>query len=263
MIDYHTHTSRCGHAYGTVEEYIQSALSKNIIEIGFSDHAPMPEAERDGYTMGAAEIEPYIASIEEMREFYRGKIGVRVGFEVDFPLLGSFPERYFSDGRIDYLIGSCHFIDGWAFDHPDYMDEYGKRDIDDIYGRYFSIMEALASSRIFDVVGHLEIVKKFRYRATRDFMPVVETIARALGAAGTAVEINTAGMDHPAGEMYPSDDIIRILFDCNVPVTLGSDAHRPEQVGRFLPEAAEKLARAGYRMISGFEKRHRYDIPLR
>jgi histidinol-phosphatase (PHP family) len=262
MVDYHTHTIRCGHAYGTVEEYIESAISKQISEIGFSDHAPMPEAEREGYTMSADEVEPYISSLEEQRGKYGGRIAVRIGFEVDYPLLGSFPGRYFTDTRIDYLIGSCHFIDGWAFDHPDYIDEYGRRDIDEVYGRYFSIMEALAASRLFDVVGHFEIVKKFGFRPTRDFRPAIETIARLLAAGGTAVEINTAGMIHPAGEMYPADDIIRILFDCNVPVTLGSDAHRPEQVGRLFPDAVEKLARAGYRSISGFSKRKRYDITL-
>ena len=262
MIDYHTHTIRCGHAYGTVEEYIEYALSKKIREIGFSDHAPMPEAEREGYTMSANEIEDYIGSLEVARRRCEGRIAVRIGFEVDYPLLGSFGGSYFSDPRIDYLIGSCHFMDGWAFDHPDYIDEYEKRDIDDIYGRYFAIMESLAASRLFDVVGHFEIVKKFGFRPTRDFRPAVEKIARILASCGTAVEINTAGMAHPVGEMYPADDIIRILFDCNVPVTLGSDAHRPEQVGRHFPEAIEKLARIGYRAISGFEKRKRYDIAL-
>jgi histidinol-phosphatase (PHP family) len=152
MVDYHTHTVRCGHAYGTVEEYIESAISKKIREIGFSDHAPMPEAEREGYTMSVNEVEPYISSLEEHRGRHEGTIAVRIGFEVDYPLLGSFPDRYFTDARIDYLIGSCHFIDGWAFDHPDYIDEYGKRDIDDIYENYFSIMESLAASRLFDVV---------------------------------------------------------------------------------------------------------------
>ena len=262
MIDYHTHTTRCGHAYGTVEEYIESDLSHNIREIGFSDHAPMPEAEREGYTMSAGEVEAYIASLEEHRSRYEGRISVRFGFEVDYPLLGSFADGYFTDPRIDYLIGSCHFIDGWAFDHPDFIEEYGRRDIDDIFGRYFSILEAMADSRLFDVVGHFELVKKFGFRPARDHRPAIEKIAKLLAAAGTAVEVNTAGMAHTAREMYPADDILRILFDCNVPVTLGSDAHRPEQVGRFFPEAVEKLAGAGYRAISGFSKRKRYDITL-
>lgn len=262
MVDYHTHTARCGHASGTVEEYIESALSHNISEIGFSDHAPMPETTREGFTMSGDEIEPYISSIEEQRERYGGRIAIRIGFEVDYPLLGSFPDRYFTDNRIDYLIGSCHFLDGWAFDHPDFIDGYRNRDINEIYERYYSVIESMAAARLFDIVGHFEIVKKFSFRPTRSFAPAIEKIARMLAADDIAVEINSAGMMHPVGEMYPADDIIQVLFDRNVPVTLGSDAHRPDQVGRLLPDAADKLRRAGYRKISGFLKRRRYDIIL-
>jgi histidinol-phosphatase (PHP family) len=262
MVDYHTHTNRCGHASGTVEEYIESALSNNIREIGFSDHAPLPESIRSGYTMSASEVEQYISTIEEYRARYNDRIRVRLGFEVDFPLQGSFDVKYLSDRRIDYLIGSCHFIDGWPFDHPDFIGGYRERDIDDIYARYYSVMESLACSKLFDIIGHFEIIKKFGYRPNRDFLPAVEKIAKIMAANGLAAEVNTAGMIHPVREMYPSDLILQIFFTCNVPITTGSDAHKPEQVGNLLPEAIEKITRAGYRKISGFSKRKRYDIPL-
>jgi histidinol-phosphatase (PHP family) len=262
MVDYHTHTNRCGHAYGTVEEYIESALLKNIREIGFSDHTPLPESIRYGYTMSASEVEPYIGTIEEYRARYKDMISVRLGFEVDFPIQDSFDSKYFSDMRIDYLIGSCHFIDGWPFDHPDFIDGYRDRNIDDIYARYFSVMESLAGSGLFDIVGHFDIVKKFGYRSNQDISPIVEKIARIMAANNLAAEINTAGMIHTVREMYPSDDILQVFFNCNVPITIGSDAHKPEQVGYQFPEAIEKITRAGYRKISGFSKRKRYDITL-
>jgi histidinol-phosphatase (PHP family) len=262
MIDYHTHTNRCGHASGTVEEYIESALSKNIREIGFSDHAPLPESVRDGYAMSASEVEPYIGSIENCRERYKDRIAVRLGFEVDFPLSGSFDTKYLSDPRIDYLIGSCHFIDGWPFDHPDFIDGYRKRDIDEIYSRYYSAVESMAGSKLFDIIGHFEIIKKFGHRPNRDFCPSIEKIGKIMSVNGLAAEINTAGMIHPVREMYPSDRILQIFFKCNIPITIGSDAHKPEQVGNLFPEAIEKLIRAGYRKISGFSKRKRYDILL-
>ncbi len=262
MVDYHTHTNLCGHATGTVSEYIESALSKGIREIGFSDHAPMPEETREGFTMSAGEVERYIGAIEEQRERYRDRIDVRIGFEVDYPLLPSFEKRYFTDPRIDYLIGSCHFIDGWPFDHPDYLDGYRDRDINDIHARYYSEMESMARSGLFNIAGHFDIIKKFGFRADRDFRPAVENIARIMAANDIAAEINTAGMAHPAAELYPSDAILGIFFASNVPVTLGSDAHAPERIGRLFPEAVEAITRAGYRKISGFKKRKRYDIPL-
>jgi histidinol-phosphatase (PHP family) len=262
MVDYHTHTELCGHATGTVQEYIESAIAKGIREIGFSDHAPIPEEIRSGLTMSVTEVESYIGAIEGARDRYDGRIAVRVGMEVDYPLMESFDRRYCADPRIDYLIGSCHFIDGWPFDHPDYIDGYNSRDIDDIYGKYFGTLRSLAGAGLFNIVGHFDIVKKFGFRPGRDFRHVIDGIAAVLAANDVAVEVNTAGMKHPAGEMYPSDVIIAVLYEHNVPLTLGSDAHAPDRVGGFFPRALETITRAGYRKISGFKKRRRYDIPI-
>ncbi|OHD66039.1 MAG: hypothetical protein A2176_09765 [Spirochaetes bacterium RBG_13_51_14] len=262
MVDYHAHTNLCGHATGSVSEYIESALSKGIREIGFSDHAPLPESIRGGYTMPADEVDTYIKTVEEQRDRCAHRIAVRVGFEVDYPLRGSFASGYLTDSRIDYLIGSCHFIDGWPFDHPEFIDGYRVREIDDIHARYFSILGSLAESGLFNVVGHFDIVKKFGFRASRDFLPAIEGIARSMAANGVAAEVNTAGLLHPAGEMYPSDSILRVFFNCNVPVTLGSDAHSADQIGYQFPLALEKITGAGYRKISGFLKRKRYDIAV-
>jgi histidinol-phosphatase (PHP family) len=262
MIDYHTHTELCGHATGTVQEYIESAIAKGLREIGFSDHAPMPEKLRSGISMSPGEVESYIGAIESARDRYDGRIAVRVGMEVDYPLMDSFDRRYCTDPRIDYLIGSCHFIDGWPFDHPDYIDGYKKRHIDDIYRKYFEILRSMAGSGLFNIVGHFDIVKKFGFRSGREFRHIIEDIAMALAANDVAVEINTAGLGHPAGELYPSEEIIAILFRHNVPLTLGSDAHAPERVGNLFPRALEAVTRAGYRKLSGFKKRTRYDIPI-
>ncbi len=262
MVDYHTHTERCGHATGSVDQYAGAAAGKGIREIGFADHAPMPDELRGGLTMAAADLEPYFRDVERCRALFEGTIDVRLGLEVDYPLFESFGKDYFSDPRIDFLIGSCHFIDGWAFDHPLYIDGYKERDIDEIYGSYFSILESLASSGLFDIVGHFDIVKKFGHRPRTGCIPAVERIARILAAGDVAVEINTGGLRHPAGELYPSGEILRVLFDANVPVTLGSDAHSPEQTGYMFALALDAVTGAGYRKISGFSRRRRYDIPL-
>ncbi len=262
MIDYHVHTQLCGHASGSAENYIESAVEKGLREIGISEHAPLPEEIREGLAMSAGEAESYIKSILELKKKYGPRIEVRLGFEVDYPPFASFDKKYFTDPRVDYLIGSCHYINGWGFDHPLYIDGFRERDIDDIYESYFKILLALAGSGLFDVVGHFDIVKKFGHRARRDFLPEVEKIARSLSRHGVAVEINTGGLRHTVNEIYPSDRIIGVLFNNNVPVTLGSDAHAPENTGYSFPLAVEKLKKAGYRKISGFSKRTRYNVAL-
>ncbi len=261
LVDYHLHTPLCNHATGSPEEYVRSAIGAGLAEVGFSDHAPLPEHLREGITMLPEETERYLSMIEAVRDSFRGKIAVRVGFEVDYPLHDTFNTRYFTDPRIDYLIGSCHFIDGWGFDNPDYAREFNERDIDLVYRRYFEILGDLVRSGLFNIIGHIDLVKKFGHRATKDFSASVRAAFSSV-PEHVAVELNTSGLRKAVREIYPSRDILALLFDANVPVTLGSDSHAPEEVAHEFGQAVELLEKAGYRKISGFEKRRRFDIPL-
>ena len=180
MVDYHMHTQLCGHASGSVEDFVRSALARGIREIGFSDHAPMPEDLRQGLSMAPCDTEVYISSIEECKKKFADKIIVRLGFEVDYPRFESFESKYFTDPRIDYFIGSCHYIDGWAFDHPRPFDDYKNRDIDDLYARYYAQLESARRFRIFSTsMGHFDLVKKFGYRSGKDHRTAIERVARA------------------------------------------------------------------------------------
>lgn len=261
LVDYHTHTALCGHATGTVEEYIEAAIARRLSEIGFSDHAPLPEGLREGITMYDDQTEEYLSSILAHALKYKSRIAVRTGFEVDFPLHDTFDRKYFTDPRIDYLIGSCHFIDGWAFDHPACIDGFSKRDIDDIYSRYYEIMKDLVVSGRFQIIGHFDLVKKFGHRAKKDFAKEIASLFNG-SRRDLSVEINTAGLRKPVEEIYPSEEIVSLLFSLNVPVTLGSDSHSPDEVGYAFDAAVAMLKKAGYRKISAFEKRRRFDITL-
>jgi histidinol-phosphatase (PHP family) len=262
LTSYHVHTPRCGHATGEPFEYVEEALELGFTEIGFADHAPIPLPRREGITMEPGETEDYISDLQAVKEKYQGKIAVKIGFEVDYPLEVTFPRRYFMDSRLDFLIGSCHFLGSWPFDHGDYMDEFEKRDMNEVYYRYYSIIHSMVESRLFQVIGHLDLMKKFGYRPQNEPVDLLERIARRAGELGISVEMNTAGMIKPVEEIYPSDSILQILYNHNVPVTLSSDAHAPEQVGQYFDLAVNKLKKTGYKKISGFHKRKRYDIPL-
>jgi histidinol-phosphatase (PHP family) len=261
LVDYHTHTELCGHATGSTDDYILEAIKKNFKEIGFSDHAPLPEGLREGITMLPGETEDYIELIENKRLKYRNKIEVKTGFEIDFPITDALDRKYLTDPRLDYLIGSCHFLGGWAFDHPDNIKEFDKRDINNIYSEYYKIILDMVQSGYFNIIGHFDLVKKFGHRAKTDFTKTVENLARIIAKQkNLAVELNTAGIRKPVGEIYPSKAIIEIFFKFNVPVTFGSDAHKPEEVGYMLNEAIDLLKIAGYRKISGFSKKQIYEI---
>jgi histidinol-phosphatase (PHP family) len=262
MVNYHVHTPRCGHASGSPEEYVQRAIDAGLREIGFSDHAPIPLPMRQGITMEPGEEEDYLEEILLLQKRYSGNIAVRAGFEVDYPIFDTFNSDYFVDGRIDYLIGSCHFIGTWAFDHPDQIDGFSTRDINDIYREYLAIIAGLSGSGFFNIIGHFDLVKKFGHRATADLSGEIERLAAVVARSGAAVEVNTSGLLKPVAEMYPSKEIMEILFANNVPVTLGTDAHAPENVAYRLDEAIALIRSVGYRTISAFKNRKRYDMTL-
>jgi histidinol-phosphatase (PHP family) len=262
MVNYHNHTALCGHARGTLDEYIQAAIEKGVTEFGFSDHAPVPEHLRAGISMAPYEAEIYIAEVLDKKSAYAGRIDVKLGFEVDFPMFDTFDRNYLRDKRIDFIIGSVHYLDGWGFDNPLYIDGYNERGIDSIYRDYYEILASLAASGMCDIIGHFDLVKKFGHRPESDMTGIIESIAQRLSGTQTAVEINTAGLQKPVAEMYPSDEIIEILFRNNVAVTIGSDSHTPEDVCYGYELAYEKLKKAGYRKVSGFTGRRRHELNL-
>ena len=261
----------CGHAEGTPEEYILMAIKKGMSEFGFSDHAPLPEDLREGVTMSPSETETYINMISELVKKYADQIAIRIGFEVDFPLFSTFDLNYLKDERIDFIIGSCHFISQcntklpqseWAFDNPYFISEFDKHDIDDLYHIYYTNIYEAVNSRMFDIIGHFDLIKKFGHRPKKDFKPMLQKIAQAMSKCNVAVEINTSGLLKPVKEIYPSQDIINIFFENNVPITLGSDSHEPATVGYAFDKAVDIIKKIGYTKISGFKKRNRYDINL-
>ena len=87
MVNYHNHTALCGHARGNLNEYILAAIEKGVTEFGFSDHAPVPEHLREGISMAPYEAEIYIGEVLEKKSEFADRIDIKLGFEVDFPLL--------------------------------------------------------------------------------------------------------------------------------------------------------------------------------
>ena len=262
MVNYHNHTTLCGHAIGETDEYILKAIERGVTEFGFSDHAPVPLHLRDGISMAPEEVDGYISLVLSKKDEYKNRIDIKLGFELDFPFFDSFEDRFLTNPDVDFIIGSTHYMDGWGVDNPSEMERYNERDIDDIYMDYFAQIEGLVDARFCDIVGHFDLIKKFGHRSKSDMTPVVRRIAKKMSLYGIAAEINTSGMRKPVAEFYPSDEIINIFFQENVPLTMGSDSHTPEDVCSGYQSAIEKLKRAGYRKISGFTKRKRHDLLL-
>jgi histidinol-phosphatase (PHP family) len=264
--DYHMHSYLCGHGDGAPADYAARAVALGLDEIGVSEHIPMywlPEGERDPtIAMPEAALPRYLELVEEARRAAPG-LPVRLGLEADFipgqePALQALLARY----PWDYVLGSVHFIGRWGFDDPRYVDEFARRDVDAVYEEYFSLVEQAAQTGLFDTMAHLDLVKKFGHRPRAALGSRYARLARALAACDVCVELNTAGLLKPVGEIYPHVDLIRALRAADVPVTLGSDAHSPTLVGYEFGRAARLLREAGYERVVRFEGRRRSYAPL-
>lgn len=255
LIDYHVH----GLAHGEFEyspewirEFLSQARTQNISQIGFSEHDWfLPRI--DFTTVREVASEPEYQDLT-----------VRVGIEVDYK-----PERepeiqsIFAEKSYDFAIGSVHHLGEWPFDHPDHKDGFLTRDIDEIYQEYYTLVRQAVRSKLFDIVGHLDLIKVWGYKPrvhqeTSFLKPLLSEIRNS----GMVVEINTGGLRKPVSEIYPSEVLIRELFAYDIPITFGSDAHHPDDLGKGLSGAVQKVWKVGYRTMAGFSKRQRIIYPI-
>jgi histidinol-phosphatase (PHP family) len=259
--DYHIHTTLCKHAEGEMEEYVEHALRIGLEEMGFSDHMPlMPEPQ---FCMDYSDLPGYLERVRDLRERYRGRIDIRLGCEMDM-VAGREDEirGIIERSGFDYVIGSIHYLDGWPFDQEQYRDVFEKNDLGAIYDLFFETVIRAARTGLYDVTGHIDNIKRMGYRLSGDMTPYYERTAAALREMDLAFEVNTSGFDTAAEEQYPSLEFLRVLNRHGVPVTLGSDSHRPGQVGRYFGRAYRVLREAGYDRVAYFRNRERIMIPL-
>lgn len=242
--DLHNHTVLCNHATGTVNEYVEAAIACGTEFFGFSDHAPMHYD--PAYRMTFEQMALYESWVKEAQEKYAEQINVLLGYEIDY--LPGYMDESVLARKCDYLIGSVHFIDDWGFDNPEFIGRYEGLDIDDVYRRYFSLVETMALSGRFDIVGHLDLLKVFKFLPTQDIRALAEGALKAIKKANMTIEINVSGYRKPIAEAYPSPLLVELIAEMEIPITFGSDAHNKEQVGLYTAEA-EALARS-----VGFEK---------
>ena len=267
LVDYHVHTARCGHATGDMERYVEHAIEAGLTELGFSDHLFMywlPSDRRDP-ELGMAEWEHdfYIEDVERCRARYAADVAIRSSTEADFipgheRELEAILRRY----DWDYVIGSVHFLDDWGFDDARYLAGFERWDIDALYARYFDVVGCSAESGLFDTIGHADLVKKFGHRPARDQSEAYARLASRCAKAGVCVEVNTAGLRKPVGEIYPHPALLRACRAAGVPVTLGSDAHAPAEVAADLTAAVHLLLAAGYEEYVQYARRNRTAVRL-
>jgi histidinol-phosphatase (PHP family) len=234
-----------------MDEYIQNAIAADTKYFGFADHAPMDFDPK--YRMKFDEMQKYEQDVLSAKQKYKNEIEILLGYEVDY-LPGHMDERVLS-ADVDYLIGSVHFIEGWGFDNPEFIGKWEEQDIDEIWQKYFDTIEVMAKSKLFDIVGHLDLIKVFKFMPNKNINEMAKNALLAIKDADMVLELNVSGYRKDVAEAYPSKALLEQAFQLNIPITFSSDAHKPQQVALFNDQIVQLAKEVGYTECVYFKNR--------
>jgi histidinol-phosphatase (PHP family) len=269
IVDYHMHLrdpeERIDHSLAAVERYVETAAARGVDEIGFAEHVYYFEQTRDLWEQEyhlercAHDLDRYVDAVLDAKA---GGLPVKLGLEVDY-VAGR--ERETADVLQpypwDYLLGSIHFVDGFGVDmEPGLVEKLGPAEG---WRRYFVWLRNAARSGLFDALAHPDLAKHHGPRPDAEAVQWLhEETADAIEAAGICIEVSSAGLHKPVGELYPDPPLLEACHARGVPITLASDAHVPQNVGRDLDRAVEHARAAGYDTVTVFDRRTRRQEPL-
>lgn len=269
IYDCHMHSVNSPDGVSTIDEICDIAIARNLKAIAITDH-----------NLHAPKWTPYEnikTSVEEAKrkqEELKNKLLVLSGVELEDYLLGDDYSPYYKMD-LDIILGSVHstpVIKKYFPDAPfgnDLMEMGKKADFDSLrrFSEYYYIeLLNIAENADVDVITHLTFplryINGFNKRGLdiSEFYPIIDAILNGVIKTGKALEINTSGLAIGWGELMPNEDIIKKYFDMGGRiVTLGSDAHKKENVGTYIKEATELLKNIGFTHGSYFIKRKRFE----
>lgn len=228
IASYHTHTYRCNHAVGSDEEYILKAIAEGVKVLGFADHAPMPYT--DGfvstYKMRPDEIDGYFSSLLSLREKYKDKIEIKIGFETEYyPSLWEKSLKFWSNYPLDYLILGQHFApeeEALGASYSGYRSDDKQRLID-----YTDCVIDAMNTGLITYVAHPDLINYTGDDSDLLLHERTRLIKEAV-RLDIPLEYNLLGM--VTKRNYPDSDFFRLAGELGAGVILGCDSHSPDRV---------------------------------
>mgnify|MGYP000506412018 CR=1 FL=1 len=266
LTDYHVHlrpdalqaTAEQHFTAANADRYRESATEKGIAELGVSEHVY-----RFTEALSVWDHELWRDSAKDDLTDYCGFVkeetDLKLGIEADYIPGREDRMAALLDGRPwDYVVGSIHFLGDGALDYDKY-DVWTRADsADKVWRTYFEWLAEAAMSGLFDVLAHPDLVKHWgseRPQPERDRRYYYDIAMEAIADSGIAIELSTAGLRKPVGELYPSEAFLEMVVDAGNPIVLSSDAHTPDLLGYGYDRAIAQLERLGVREIGVFEGR--------
>jgi histidinol-phosphatase (PHP family) len=254
--DYHIHTNFSIDSEANMEAACEAAIARGIDEIAFTDHLDFGPDDSRGYFRKT----DYLAAVERCRLCYLGQLSVRAGVEVGEPHI--FPEEaseVVGVDDFDVVLGSVHYVAGMQ---AAWLEDFFEQPLHEAYASYFSQVVDLAAGGDFDVLAHIDLVKrdarKFgkTYDGPEPYADMIRTALRSLVERGKGLEVNTSPLRRGQPEPCPSLQILRWYRELGGEIlVLGSDAHAPDAVGAHLDRAVEMARSVGFRRLATFKQR--------
>lgn len=256
------HTWLCQHAVGEPVDYAARAIALGMKEIAFTDHSPMPQY-FDKWRMYFEDLATYVEKVREAQRKFPNLV-IKLAMEVDyFPGGEDWIRELTAMYPWDFLIGSVHYVsDTWAIDDPKDLPLWKGRDPYEVWEIYFDRLSMAAKSGLFEIIGHADLPKKFGIYPGRDCTAIFERFLEIAQKSGVALDINTAGLRKDCKEIYPSRAFMQLAAARRIPITFGSDAHDPQEVGYAFDQAVAMVRELGYTHYCRFAGRQRFETPI-
>ena len=257
LYETHSHTPLCKHAFGSTDEYAAAAQRAGLKGLVVTCHNPMPAGFSANVRMDVDEFDEYLNLVDRAKTEWQGRIDLRLGLECDyFPGFEDWLERQVLAAPYDYLLGSVHP------QTAEFRERFWTDDPHKFQLHYFEQLALAAETGWFDCLAHPDLVKNETAAAWQPDL-IMDDIRRCLdrvAATGTAMELNTSGRNKVISEMNPFPEMLQEMSSRAIPVVIGADAHCPERVGESFDDALDLLKQCGYRHVSFFLERQRFEI---
>ncbi|MGL4969485.1 MAG: histidinol-phosphatase HisJ family protein [Fusobacteriaceae bacterium] len=256
--DYHIHSSFSADSKENLDDIIERAVEIGLQEIAITDHYDLDSPqEQEGFIL---DIPRYFKKLQEAKESYKDKIDIKVGIEI-----GSQPQIYDDLNLLvdsydwDFVLSSLHTVDRTDVAFPQFFAEKTR---EEAHNRYFeAVLDSVERFKNYSVMSHLDFItryggKEYRHMDLAKHWDIIDEILKKIISSNRGIEINTSGFRYGEDRTYPSDEILKRYFQLGGEiVTVGSDAHKKEDICRDFDRVYDFLESIGVKYISSFKNR--------
>lgn len=258
MYDFHTHSSYSDDSKSTMDSMIKSATAKGLNGICLTDHL---DIDYPNYNIQFTfKYDQYTNEIERLQKEKKYQIQIYKGIELGLqPHILDQNSDFLKDKEFDFIIGSIHCVNKKEMYGLSYLES--KSDIEGIEAYFKDLIHCIDNFSDFDVLGHLDVFRRYLKDGEKSFVinkyyDYIEYILKKIVLLGKGIEINTSGKRYGLSSFHPIKDILLIYKECGGEIfTLGSDAHKPEDIGYCFREAKDIAKSIGFNYYSYFKNR--------